>query len=622
MTQRLKVETPKTKSNFGTFLKEGLDQIEVFHDAQFVGIIDSDHFSDAIDNRMSHQAVFFNEKVSGMLDMKSREFTAIIEEDTDDEDKELSKVEELSIDENNAMFDAHIANHPNGSGEFYPNKIPLTKAEFQQMLDDIPNAIEKTIALNAAHGIHLFQPQVTKEPVSVPRNFKQEISNIYDVVSSFIPPEPSKDVSLENIDTEIANLELQKEKLKSQKIYLKIGPAPTIDPTDPLASESDDLGDDKPFRWQGKRIMLTYKTHVPKKEFIAWFMSHQKSPSVTFIRIAHENGVNDPKTPYKHSHVLIQYNKQNDVKSNRFWDITSEGCIIHPHLKFINNNDHWKMCYQYLAKEDPENEDMKSYFSLAEKIWKHPSIQDVMKDQMQQPSDVLGLQALYKLKPMPTPKYRNHILSPWQQSIYDIISEEPDERTILWIFDKQGGAGKTWFCRKLAIDNPDLFYTVNDLGGSKNAATIIQSAYESGWQGHCLLINLARDDQDHSIYKPIENIKDGLTTTTKYVGKTTIGPQPHVVIFANFYPNYWKLTMDRWDVREILRGGSGEPLTLSRRLSIDELKIAHKEFSLEQKLYRDSYDASRMAEACRNPNRNVLPPVYESQTYVNNATHY
>lgn len=52
-------------------------------------------------------------------------------------------------------------------------------------------------------------------------------------------------------------------------------------------------------------------------------------------------------------------------------------------------------------------------------------------------------------------------------------------------------------------------------------------------------------------FTAIEELKNGTFISTKYNTKRMRGPSPHVVIFANFEPDYTVLSKDRWIIGEI-----------------------------------------------------------------------
>jgi len=47
-------------------------------------------------------------------------------------------------------------------------------------------------------------------------------------------------------------------------------------------------------------------------------------------------------------------------------------------------------------------------------------------------------------------------------------------------------------------------------------------------------------------------LKDGVVFSGKYEGGARLFPPPHVIIFANFLPDFTKLSADRWVIRTLL----------------------------------------------------------------------
>lgn len=93
--------------------------------------------------------------------------------------------------------------------------------------------------------------------------------------------------------------------------------------------EWNDIGENinmtaKRPRVTSHRLMLTYKTHLNKDDFIEWFRNNFDNylTSKIFIRIAHEKG----DTGYNHTHVLIEFDR-NKIKGVRF-DVSK--CFNYP----------------------------------------------------------------------------------------------------------------------------------------------------------------------------------------------------------------------------------------------------------------------------------------------------
>jgi len=302
--------------------------------------------------------------------------------------------------------------------------------------------------------------------------------------------------------------------------------------------------DGKPFRFQNKYTLLTYKTHIQKKIFITWIM--QLIPSITWIRLAHETG---EEGEYQHTHVLIDMGKAFQTRNPRFFDYED----IHPHIKILPNQKAFRDAQVYIGKEDPENQDLKKKPDWKEAVLNSRTTLDAIK-YATRPGDISGIIQLHGLKKadyrtIPEPPIT---LRKWQQEIVDELHLRPDNRTIMWLFDREGNCGKTKLAEYLEEENPQAYLNASDLGTSRDAATIIENALTMGWSGHCILIDLERCTETHDrMYSYIECIKNGKITTQKYSGRVLRFDKPHVVVLANYPPKYQALSLDRWDVREI-----------------------------------------------------------------------
>lgn len=134
-----------------------------------------------------------------------------------------------------------------------------------------------------------------------------------------------------------------------------------------------------------------------------------------------------------------------------------------------------------------------------------------------------------------------------QTLIIDFCKEEPDDRTIVWIYDEIGGAGKTTIAKHLCIQYPD---NVLYLGGS--AKDMKYGVYEfvkkDPTRLKIAIIDLTRSVEEYVSYDGIEAIKNGIFFNTKYESGMCIFNNPHVLIFSNFLPNTQSLSLDRWKI--------------------------------------------------------------------------
>lgn len=303
------------------------------------------------------------------------------------------------------------------------------------------------------------------------------------------------------------------------------------------------------FRLQNQKMMLTYKTHLNKAEYLAYMLATFNNYVPKFFETAHENG--DETNPYLHSHVLVDWGKTFQSKNTRVFDYLG----IHPNIQLIKTSTHWRNSVKYIAKEDPSLAHLLTKDApIADSIWSCNTLEEALL-KAKKPNDVPGIIALYKLKPAeekPKMPYEPHL---WQTQLFEKINKPTSwsDRKITWVYETVGNTGKSYFGEYWSRTDPKRFYYVNAISSARDFATVIKTAQSSGWTGHCLIIDLTRSHEDRdSLYIPLEMIKSGIITATKYEGGTIdLGSRPHVVVFANWPPNISKLSLDRWDINRI-----------------------------------------------------------------------
>lgn len=133
-------------------------------------------------------------------------------------------------------------------------------------------------------------------------------------------------------------------------------------------------------------------------------------------------------------------------------------------------------------------------------------------------------------------------LKPWQQALLDVVKEDPNPRTIHWIWDSQGGTGKSWMATYLGANHNALV-----LENAKKADLAYIYAQNPTRMVVFDLSRTQEDKLDH-IYALAENLKNGRIVSSKYVSKTIYFRTPHVIFFANFSPDMTKWSADRYNV--------------------------------------------------------------------------
>lgn len=141
-------------------------------------------------------------------------------------------------------------------------------------------------------------------------------------------------------------------------------------------------------------------------------------------------------------------------------------------------------------------------------------------------------------------------LKPLQQQIIEpILNSQPDDRSVYWFWEKNGGWGKSYLCRYL-IDNYD---TLAVSGKATNVFCGFASyVNKHGYAPDYLVINLVRKEGGELDATIIEKIKDGFLFSEKYESDMIRYNPPHIMVFANNPPEDTDhLTEDKWIIKEL-----------------------------------------------------------------------
>jgi hypothetical protein len=99
------------------------------------------------------------------------------------------------------------------------------------------------------------------------------------------------------------------------------------------------------------------------------------------------------------------------------------------------------------------------------------------------------------------------------------------------------------------------FLRLSKIGATRDFSELIYNAViKHGWTCKYLLIDLPRTCEKYvSLYECLENIKNGEIFKEKWSSDNiTLNNINNIIIiiFANFLPDFCKLSADRWDIRE------------------------------------------------------------------------
>ena len=137
----------------------------------------------------------------------------------------------------------------------------------------------------------------------------------------------------------------------------------------------------------------------------------------------------------------------------------------------------------------------------------------------------------------------------WQKNILEIITGEPDERTVYWFWSNSGNVGKTCFCKYLTFHYGAICLHGK---GSDVRNGVVSYIKDNGSTPHLILYPIPRcHGSEYISYESLENIKDMYFYSGKYEGGMVCGNNPHLIVFANCPPDEDKMSEDRWIIENI-----------------------------------------------------------------------
>jgi len=133
-------------------------------------------------------------------------------------------------------------------------------------------------------------------------------------------------------------------------------------------------------------------------------------------------------------------------------------------------------------------------------------------------------------------------LREWQLDLESRLQADPDDRTVTFVVDPIGGAGKTWFLKR------SLTTFVNRIQVLK-VGKRDDLAYALDETKSIFMFDVPRTCMEFFQYSIVEMIKDQVVFSPKYQSKTKLFcHKTHVVVFCNECPDMTKLTHDRYDI--------------------------------------------------------------------------
>lgn len=130
------------------------------------------------------------------------------------------------------------------------------------------------------------------------------------------------------------------------------------------------------------------------------------------------------------------------------------------------------------------------------------------------------------------------VLKPWQNRVLSIIEAPPHDRTIYFVYDSIGGAGKTTFAKYLQRGPHGADVQVLHPARGVDICYLLKPR-------RIYVFDCPRASAEFVPWATIESIKDGMVQNTKYECCQKVIETPHVFVFTNFECPEGKLSEDR-----------------------------------------------------------------------------
>lgn len=134
----------------------------------------------------------------------------------------------------------------------------------------------------------------------------------------------------------------------------------------------------------------------------------------------------------------------------------------------------------------------------------------------------------------------------WQKDGETLMLAEPDGRSVHWWYDKQGGKGKSSFCKYMVVKHNSVVIQGGKLADIMNIIFNTDMSFVNS-----VIIDIPRTNKNAISYASIECILNGMITNTKYETGRKIFNPPNVLVLSNYPPDLEQLSQDRWHIKNL-----------------------------------------------------------------------
>lgn len=136
----------------------------------------------------------------------------------------------------------------------------------------------------------------------------------------------------------------------------------------------------------------------------------------------------------------------------------------------------------------------------------------------------------------------------FQEYVNNLCKEQPDDRAILWFYEEVGNVGKSALAKYLC-------FHYNAIICSGKAADIkymcVKYNEKNGFYPEIVICDIPRSSANYLSYTGLEEVKNGCFMSSKYECDVVLMNPPHLICFANFYPDTTTMSKDRWVIHKL-----------------------------------------------------------------------
>ncbi|ATU31571.1 replication-associated protein [Faba bean necrotic yellows virus associated alphasatellite 2] len=239
-----------------------------------------------------------------------------------------------------------------------------------------------------------------------------------------------------------------------------------------------------------------------------------------------------------HDHIqgVIQLKKK--AKMNTVKNIIGGN----PHLEKMKGSI--EEASAYAQKEESRVAGPWSYGELLKKGSHKRKIMELIKDpenELEEPQKyrrAMAWSAMDESRKLAEEEGFPYSLYSWQETVLGLLDEEPNDRTIIWVYGPNGNEGKSQFGKFLGLKKDYLYLP----GGKTQDMTYMLMKNPKA----NVVMDIPRCNSEYLNYQFMELIKNRTIFSYKYepVG-CIINNKIHVIVLANVLPDYEKISQDR-----------------------------------------------------------------------------